>query len=133
MLLRAAIKDNPYFELSTLELERGGASYTIDTLLALGASEDAPVYCIIGADLAPDLNTWHRPDALARLAHFIAVRRDGRSPEAPPPFRLESFASPEIGISSTMIRERLALGQSVRYLVPEAVHDILRAHNFYMK
>jgi nicotinate-nucleotide adenylyltransferase len=129
--LRAALKNNPYFELSTHELDRGGISYTIDTLLAFGAREDAPVYCIIGADLAPHIGEWHRPLELARLARFIAAGRDGMAPEAPPPFHLEYFACPPINVSSSMIRERIAQGQSVRSLVPEAVYELIRENNYY--
>jgi len=131
LLIRAAIKDNPYFELSTHELDRGGVSYTVDTLLASGACEEAPIYCIIGADLAPRLGEWHKPLELARLARFIAAARDGQIPEAPPPFHLEHFACPEIAVSSSMIRERIAAGQSVRSLVPDAVFELICAHNFY--
>ena len=130
-LLRAALQDNPYFEISTHELERGGVSYTIDTLLAFGAREDAPVYCLIGADLAPRLGEWHRPQELARLARFIAVTREGKVPEAPPPFSLERFDSPGIDVSSTMIRERIASGRSVRYLVPDAVEALIRERGYY--
>jgi len=126
-LLRAAIQGNANFELSACELERDGISYTIDTVLEFGASEDAPVYCLIGADIVPRLPEWRRADELARLARFIVAGRDGKRPAAPAPFRLEYLDSPEIGVSSTLIRKRLALGQSVRYLVPEAVHELLRA------
>ena len=125
--LRAAIQDNSYFEISTLEVERDGPSYTIDTLLALGACEDTPMYCVIGADIAPRLDEWHRAGELARLARFIAVKREGVQPQAPAPFRMDTFESPGIDISSSMIRERLAQGQSVRYLVPDAVYDLLTA------
>ncbi|MDR2733541.1 MAG: nicotinate-nucleotide adenylyltransferase [Spirochaetota bacterium] len=127
-LLRAAITNNPKFELSTLELERGGISYTIDTLLTLGATEQEPLYCLIGADIVPGLAKWHKAEDVARLTRFIVARR-GAVPEEPasPKFTLEYFDSSRIDISSTMIREHLARKQSVRYLVPDAVHDILFA------
>jgi len=135
VLLRAAIKGNAAFELSALELQRGGVSYTIDTLLALGASAGEPLYCLIGADIVPGLARWRRAGEVARIARFIVAKREGEAPaeNAPPGFHLEYFDSPRIDISSTMIRERIARGQSVRYLVPDAVHKILLARAYYRR
>lgn len=124
-LLRAAVAGNAAFEVSELELEREGPSYTVETAQALGGTDAAPIFWIIGSDLVASLGNWFAADELARIVRFIAAERAGIAPVAPAGFRLDLFECPRIDISSTMIRERLERETSVRYLVPEAVRVLL--------
>lgn len=136
-MLKAAISSNPGFRLETIEMEREGASYTIDTVTALQAREpEAQFYWIIGSDMINDLPNWRRIDELAERITFIGLER----PDQPgndaslPSFlrrRLLRAGMPPLGISSTDIRRRMKDGRSIRYLVPEAVHDYIRGNNVY--
>lgn len=136
-MLKAAISSNPAFRLETIELEREGASYTIDTVIALQAREpDAQFYWIIGSDMVGDLPNWRKVDELADRITFIGLERPDQpanDAELPPLLRrrLLRAAMPPLGISSTDIRRRLKDGRSIRYLVPEAVHDYIRRNDVY--
>ncbi|QDU62767.1 Nicotinate-nucleotide adenylyltransferase [Planctomycetes bacterium Pan216] len=143
-LVQLAVAGNPNFEVSDIEMKRGGPSYTADTLEAL--TEDFPKHelvLILGADMVMNLPTWHRPEQIVRLARIAAARRpdttriDFSSLEGLfSPDQLDWTASnliemPAIGISSTEIRERCAAGRSIRYLVPAPVDSYIRAHELY--
>ncbi len=136
-MLKAAISSNPGFRLETIEMEREGASYTIDTVTALQAREpDAQFYWIIGSDMVGDLPNWRKIDELAERITFIGLERpDQPCDEASLPTflrrRLLRAAMPPLGISSTDIRRRLKDGRSIRYLVPEAVHDYIQGNDVY--
>jgi len=137
-LCRLAIGDDPRFEVSTVEVERGGNSYSVDTLRELGEQYpgDELVF-IVGADTALSLPTWHQPEEVVKLASLgiagrqgvlrqdIVERLEGLD------VRLEFFAMPRIDISSSEIRRRLAGGRSIDYLVPEAVADAIRREGLY--
>lgn len=136
-MIHAAIASNPAFRLETIELEREGASYTIDTVIALQERyPDAQFYWIIGSDMVNDLPNWRRIDDLLARISFIGLERpdqpadDTRLP-AQVRRRLLRAAMPPMGISSTDIRRRLKEGISIRYLVPEAVQDYIRRNDFY--
>ncbi len=129
-LLRAAIRGNPLFGASDLELRRGGVSYTVDTLRELRRSTRARLYWILGADAARLLPKWKSIDEVLGLTEFIVVARPGDSI----PRNLSKHQvvrSPLLEISSSEIRERLRKGLSVRYLVPDAVERILRRKGMY--
>jgi nicotinate-nucleotide adenylyltransferase len=136
-MLKAALFGNPAFRLETIELERAGASYTIDTVIALQAREpDAQFFWIIGSDMVNDLPNWRRIDELADRISFIGLERPDQPTgdvELPSLIRrrLLRAAMPPLGISSTDIRHRLKEGRSIRYLVPEAVHDYIRRNDIY--
>ncbi|MFC5532062.1 nicotinate-nucleotide adenylyltransferase [Cohnella yongneupensis] len=136
-MLKAALSGNPAFRLETIELEREGASYTIDTVIALQAREpDAQFYWIIGSDMINNLPHWRRVEELAERISFIGLERPDQPSndgELPPPLRrrLLRAAMPPLGISSTDIRHRLKEGRSIRYLVPEAVHDYIQRNDLY--
>jgi len=124
-LLEAAISGEAGMSLSRLEIERGAPSYTIETALALDASEEAPLHWIIGADCAATLDRWHRADTLARMVHFYAAEREGQPLVACPGFTVIPFVCPRVDVSSTLVRERVRNGQSVEDLVPPAVAGLL--------
>ena len=137
-LCRLATKDDPRLEHSELEIERGGSSYTVDTLRELHAQRpgDELVF-IVGADTALSLPTWREPEEVSRLAALgIAgrqgvLRRDIVERLVDLPTRLEFFDMPRFDISSSDIRRRLAGGQSIDYLVPSAVAQHLRRAGLY--
>lgn len=137
-LCRLATKDDPRLEVNELEIERGGSSFTVDTLRELHAQRpDDELVFIVGADTALSLPTWHRPEEVCSLATIGVAGRQGvlrrdiieRLVELP--VRLEFFDMPRFDISSSEIRRRLAGGRSVDYLVPAAVAQHLRRAGLY--
>jgi nicotinate-nucleotide adenylyltransferase len=141
-MLKLAIGSNPHFKVSTIELERPSASYSVDTVLALKDELGAEVelYFIAGFDALAELPIWKEPSRLLELCQIVAVRRPGyaeldwRSLEQAIPgvsSRVVVVDVPQIDISSTQIRERAAEGLSIRYLVPEAVEGYILKHRLY--
>ena len=130
-MVRLAIQGNPHFELSDLEVRRGGVSYSIDTVNALRKeSPSATFYFLIGSDALQGLSRWKQIEELERLCHFVIAGRP-RFPAADLPKGLLRLSMPEIDISSREIRQRLTEGRSIRYLVPEPVGDYLEKHQLY--
>lgn len=129
-LLKAAIRGNPLFAASDLELRRGGISYSIDTLREFRRRSPADLYWILGTDAARLLPKWKAVDEVRRLAKFIVVARPGDS--IPRKMSKESIVrAPLLEISSSEIRERVRKGLSIRYLVPEAVERLIRRKGLY--
>lgn len=128
-MVRAAVADRPDFEASSLEIDRGGSSYTIDTVEALLAQDKkAKIVLVVGSDVIADLDTWHRYEELAELVTVGVIDRPGDvGAEAPPGFTVERVQAPLVDLSSTMLRKRLAAGQPVDYLVPKAALDVWHA------
>lgn len=128
-MIAAAIADEPGFALDDSELIRPGPSYTIDTVESiLSAHPNAHVYCLVGADNLAELPTWRRYEDLRRLAEFVILGRGVADEKAADGVRT---LGRRIDISSTEIRRRVALGQSIRYLVPEAVRAMIARHHLY--
>ena len=126
-MLRAAIEDEPGFELDDCELRRPPPSYTIDTVEDIRTRKrDAQIYCLIGEDNLPTLEKWHRFDDLRKAVQFIVLDRTGAPPGHPYP-----IVHRKIDISATEIRKRVASGQSIRYFVPQAVEEIIRHEKIY--
>jgi nicotinate-nucleotide adenylyltransferase len=126
-MLRAAIEGEPRFCLDTLELERPAPSYAVDTMEALRAREpDARFVYLIGEDNVARLPTWHRFDDLSQTVQFAVLDRSGLNTEHPYP-----TVRRHIDISATDIRNRVARGQSIRYLVPPAVEKIISERQLY--
>jgi len=133
-LLAAAVEAEPGLAVSRIEIDRPGPSFTADTLEAIAAAEPgARLWFILGADQLVMLGTWRDPErilAAARLA--IAPRAGVGAVEAEAlaatiaPDGVDWLASPLIGISSSMVRERLTAGRPIRWLVPPAVEEVLR-------
>lgn len=133
-----ATADNPAFELSRVEVDRPGPSYTVDTVELLARQDDVTV--ILSAETFAELPTWHDPDRLFELARVAVVPREGYP--APDPAwlgtefpgrddRVSYLAGPRLGLSSTAIRARVAAGRSIRYLVPPAVEAYIVAKGLY--
>jgi nicotinate-nucleotide adenylyltransferase len=126
-MLRAAIEGETRFCMDTIELERSGPSYTVDTIEALRAREPgAEFVCLIGEDNVAQLPTWHRFPDLSRIVQFAVLDRTGLETEHSYP-----IIRRHLDISATDIRNRVARGESIRYLVPPAVEKIIRERQLY--
>lgn len=129
-MVQAAIKDNPLFKLELTEVQRGGKSYTYDTMVQLTREHpENQYYFIIGGDMVAYLPKWYRIDELVKLVQFVGVCRQGFTRESP--YTVLWVDVPNIGISSTMIRDQIRRGQSVRYLVPTMVDLYIKEHLLY--
>lgn len=140
-MVRLAVEGNPGFEVSLVDLERAGPSYSVDTVCDVRAtlSPEAELYFILGYDALMDLPHWHAPDELARITRLVTVIRPGYAldwspleqaiPEAREAVTL--LETPEIGISSTEVRQRVAAGRSIRYWVPDLVAEYIQQQGLY--
>jgi nicotinate-nucleotide adenylyltransferase len=136
-LVGAAVRDDPAIIASSVELDRPGPSFTVDTLQAFHDEDgDTELLLVIGADQLQSFGRWYRPERIAELATLAVVARDGAdrgalvaTARAVTERPVAWVDIPEIGISSTMIRERLRAGQPFRHLVPEPVADLLAAES----
>ncbi|MDH5680441.1 MAG: nicotinate (nicotinamide) nucleotide adenylyltransferase [Spirochaetota bacterium] len=133
-LIRLAIRGNPHFDLSDMELKRGGVSYTIDTVKALYLQLNPKdrIYLILGGDLVEELATWKHYEDLKSLVDIVVVEREGEMGESYEEYDI-THRVPGVGfnVSSSRIRERLAGGQSIKYLVPEKVEDYILSRGLY--
>jgi len=126
-MLVAAIAHEEGFTASRVEIDRPPPSYTIDTVIQLRAERrDTEFLFLIGEDNLPNLPSWHRFDELNRLVQFVVLDRSGLTTDGHYP-----VVRKKIDISATSIRNRVASGQSIRYLVPEAVEQIIRSEHLY--
>lgn len=139
-MLRLAIAGEPDFQLSMVEYERSGLSYTVDTLTALQREyPDAELFLFLGEDALRDLPTWHQPEGIVSLARLgIATRPRSHLDldvleHALPGVRgrIELVPTPSIGISATDLRSRVAGGRPIRYQTPDVVIEYIRDHGIY--
>jgi nicotinate-nucleotide adenylyltransferase len=148
IMLKAAISGNPAFRVDAMEVTREGTTYTVDTLKELRGrylqesnEGAASLYFIIGGDTLMELKTWKSFETVAGLCSFIVYRRPGYREE-----ELENEAQrlyevygadihfaegPFLEISSRYLRHRLVMGQTIRYLVPEAVENYIHERHLY--
>lgn len=130
-MVRRAIEGNELFTLETIELERGGKSYTVDTMKELTEKNpDTDYYFIIGADMANYLPKWERIEELLTMVDFVGVGRPGYPQTSS--FPIIWVDSPEVDISSTKIRQMVKIGQSLRYIVPESVEEYIKEEGLYL-
>lgn len=132
-----ATAGNPYFRCSRIEIERGGVSYTVDTLRQWRQLyPHQELFFIVGADALTQMTSWKDPECICKLAHIIAASRPG--------FVLERLHLPEklcrhvyvmemplLDISATDIRNRVRRGASIRYLTPDSVVQYILKHQLY--
>lgn len=134
-MVAAAVGDVEGLEAGRLEIDRGGESYTADTLLELGAlNAGASLFLIVGWDVAAELTSWDRWEELQRLATLVVVNRPGAGRPAGldgDGWRVEEVTVPNLEISSTDLRQRAATGRPLDYLVPESAVRCLRARGLY--
>lgn len=146
-LLHAAVDDNPLFHIDTRELERSGKSYTLDTLRSLRNELPQATFCLLlGSDAFNNFPRWHEPEAILGLAHLVVMQRPGEPEPASyherithNPLDLQQQAAgrvlllpvTQLEISATRIRQMLQQGQSPRYLLPDAVLELIRERQLY--
>jgi len=142
MVLRS-ISQTPGFDLSRIELDRAGPSYTVDTISALKdiMPKDATIYLIIGQDALEDLESWKNIEHLTKLCQFIAVPRPGYDPEyfnsrfeylqKKYGAKIHKLDNYKLDVSSTHIRRCLNHGSPVSALIPWEAEDYTRKHGFY--
>jgi nicotinate-nucleotide adenylyltransferase len=144
-MLELAIAENPYFAISLIDVERSGPSYTVDTLRQLRKEwgTNTALYFVIGWDSLQELHTWHdSAGILEQLTYLVAVRRPGyvEEPgynellEAQLPgiqLRLLVIPVPQLDISATDLRQRIAEGRPIKYQTPEAVEHYIAEHGLY--
>lgn len=140
-MVRLAVADNPAFEASSVEVDRGGPSYTAETLEELHAElPGAELFFILGQDALEDLPNWKDPARILELGVLAVAARPGYGRKAPQALeemrpgaheRIVRIHMPLIQISATRLRERVRRGLTLRYFVPPAVEEYVRAHGLY--
>lgn len=129
-----ATASNPRFEVSRVDIDRGGTTYTIDTLNDLRKQHpDADFFFITGADALAQIRQWRDFDKLMDMAHFIGVTRPGHvlDPKELPRDAVSLMEVPAMAISSTDVRTRVAEHRPVWYLVPDGVVQYINKHGLY--
>jgi nicotinate-nucleotide adenylyltransferase len=143
-MLNLAMAGHESFVVSPLEVDRGGVSYTVETLQAIRQQHPkAELFLLMGADMLADLPNWREPAEILRLATPLVTRRAGEPepdvsclsaflpPERIATLRSEIVPMPLIEISSSELRRRVAAGQSIRFQTPRAVEEYIRTHGLY--
>jgi nicotinate-nucleotide adenylyltransferase len=131
-MVALAIAGEPRFALERVEVERGGPSYTVDTLRTLRAREPGVEFALlVGADAVAEIGSWREAETLPELARIVALTRGG-APAPPSPLVWRTLAVPAIEISATDVRERVRAGASVRWRVPDAVARYIAAERLYL-
>lgn len=139
-LCRLAVAADERLGVSTLEVDRGGASYTVDTLRELHELQpEHDLTFIVGGDMAQSLPAWREPEAVLALARLAIAERAGVRREDVARLleplhggdRVTFFDMPRIDVSSSDLRRRVAEGRPIRYLVPDAVADAIARRDLY--
>jgi nicotinate-nucleotide adenylyltransferase len=132
-MVEAAVGDVPGMEASRIEIDRGGPSYTVDTVeVVAAANKDASLFTVVGADVADVLHTWERVEVIARLSSLVVVNRPGSMLRAPlEGWRVVEVEVPALEVSSTDLRNRARDGRPLEYLVPEGAVRVIRSRGLY--
>lgn len=133
-MLELAIEGEPEFTVDDSELRRGGISYTVDTVRVYEERYPAfELFWIIGADQLEQLDRWQAIETLVQRVDFLVLARPGYCLSAPdiPGLAWEKIEAPLMRESSTLIRERIAKGQSVRGLLPDSVEAFIKENGLY--
>ena len=143
-MLELATAGNPAFSVCLYETDRGGVNYTVDTLAHFHEEDpEREMFFLMGADMFLDLPHWRDAARVCELAVPVVVRRPGSGPidvdclrgvaseERIEAVRCQQVEMPEIGISGTDLRRRVALGQRLRYRIPRAVEMYILMHRLY--
>ena len=132
-MTRAAVFGIEGIEVSDLEIERGGASYMVDTLHELAGRHPGSGFdLIVGADAAAGLLTWHRPEELATLCRVVVVDRAGDAlASTPEGFEVVRVSIPRLDVSSSELRDRVAYGRPLLPLTTPAVCTVIEGRRLY--
>jgi len=136
IMVRLAVKDNPFFEVSEIELQRTGFSYSIDTVKEIMKKYDnnIKIFFITGADAFLEFGSWHKSEELIQLCEFVAATRPGYDlNKLDEKFKkiIHIMKNPSLAISSTDIRKRILESRNVKYLLPEEVINYIQLHDIY--
>jgi nicotinate-nucleotide adenylyltransferase len=142
-MVELGIASNPFFEISRVDVDRPGPSYTVDTISILREQSggEAEFFFVMGLDSLVELPSWHEPHRLIQLCRLIAVKRPGFQVdlarlEASVPgisARLEIIDMPEVDISSTDLQRRVREGLPIKYQVPDKVEKYIEEHRVYRR
>lgn len=135
-MINIACESNDKFELSEIEKESGGPSYTIDTIRTLKANNPGVIwYFIVGLDNLEKMEDWHKPDEIIKESKVIVGTRPVESVAVNARFKdkVDFIDIPRLEISSTDIRERIRSGRSIRYLVPSEIENYITEHGLYAR
>lgn len=132
-MARLLAGDDQRFGVDSIEVDRGGLSYTVDTLTTLAARwPSAELFWLVGADVPRSFAKWRSPDRIVELATIVVLQRTGEVPDLTTmPGRPRCLATRRIDISSTEVRDRLREGKSIRGFVPDAVAAYIEAERLY--
>ncbi len=135
-MTRRAVASNAAFSVSSVEIERGGVSYTVDTLRNLRDQfPDAEFYLIIGGDSLAGFPEWRRAEEIVEMARLLVYARPDQTLSSSIDERLrervEMIDGPPIGLSATALRRHISNGRSARYLVPDSVLAYIVEHRLY--
>jgi nicotinate-nucleotide adenylyltransferase len=132
-----ATASNPRFSVSRIDIDRGGPTYTIDTLRDLRAErgDEAELFFITGADALAQIMSWQDVNDLFKLAHFVGVTRPGHrlTGDGLPEDKVSLVEVPALAISSTDCRQRVATGQPIWYLVPDGIVQYIAKRRLYRR
>ena len=144
LMTRLAVAADDTFDITIIEMERPGPSYTIDSVIELQRTygSDASLYLLMAADSLAQIDTWRQPDELLDRIEWVV----GPRPGSPPPdraaleqrfgeraARIHLLEGPSLDVSSTQIRRRVAAGQAIRYLVPRGVEELITDRGLYRR
>lgn len=134
-MIRRATRENPKFEVSRLEYERGDTSFTVDTVEEyLAANPDTRPCLIVGADELISFTEWHRWSEILELVQLVGMNRPGFKFDRIPAevkTRAQLIEIPELKISSRNLRKRAKAEENIRYLVPETVYKYIQSEQLY--
>ena len=131
-MVEAAVGDVDGLVAGRTEIDRGGPSYTADTLAALGAEfPGAELFTIVGDDAAAGITTWSRHEEVVARSHLVVVDRPGAPVELPAEFDWIHVEVPHLEVSSTDLRARVVDGRPLDYLIPDPVLQIVRERGLY--
>lgn len=133
-LLRLALAGKDWCEIDEQEIQRGGVSYTIDTVRGYAVRfPGAKLFYLIGGDHVGKLPQWREADQLARLAEFVVIPRPGQlEVPFPAPFQGRQLKGFPVGISSSQIRARVQAGKAIDHLVATPVAEAIRNYRLYL-
>jgi len=140
-MVKLAIQDQPKWGVLTVEFERGGISYTVDTLRQAHLQyPNDQIYFIVGSDNFRDIGQWNRFDKLVHLCEFLVIERPGCPLTLPPPtipapllgaLRYRLLKGPTLPVSSSEVRQLLREEKNASHLLPPPVYDYIRKHTLY--
>ena len=131
-MVRAAIQGDPRFEADDVELRRAGPSYTVDTLRELASRHPGDeLVLLIGADNLREIPVWREPGEILRLARVAVLSRDGAGVPPDAAIPATAVAVTRVDVSATEVRRRAAAGETIRYLVPDAVRALVERRELY--